>query len=497
MRQVQFAARLLLAPLVLACVPGIAAAQAVPATLSLADAIAIARERNPAYRQALNDRGPAAWGVRNAYSSLLIPDVTASAGMSYTGPGSQTFLSSSFSQSVSTVSSFYDLGLSWQLSGTTLSQPGLAKAEQRAVDADIAGAANALATGITQRYLTVLQAGEQSELARKTVERNDEFLKLAQARFDVGQATLIDVRQAQVARGQAVVALLRAQTAVSVEKLRLFELMGVTPPVDVAAVQLSDSFVREPPRWELPELMTMAEQQNPALRALRARERAAAWSVRAATSSYGPSVSLSAGWSGFTQQFTDVEPIIFNQQTAFANEFANCDDNNQIRANAGLPPNDCSLFIWGAADEQAVRDQNSVFPFEFTRQPFQARLSISLPLFTNFARPLRVSQARAQHSDLEEAVRARGLAVQTEVSQAFLTLATAFRTIGLQDTNRTAAQEQLLLATERYRVGSGTFFELLDAQVAALRAESDYVNATYDYLKAWAALEAAVGRSLR
>jgi len=118
-------------------------------------------------------------------------------------------------------------------------------------------------------------------------------------------------------------------------------------------------------------------------------------------------------------------------------------------------------------------------------------------LFTNFARTQRVSEARAQHGDMEEAVRARGLAVQTEVSQAFLTLQTAFRTIGLQDTNRTAAREQLQLATERYRVGSGTFFELLDAQVAGLRAENDYVNAIYDYHKSLAALEAAVGRSLR
>src|SRR5256884_8277413 len=48
-----------------------------------------------------------------------------------------------------------------------------------------------------------------------------------------------------------------------------------------------------------------------------------------------------------------------------------------------------------------------------------------------------------------------------------------------------------------YRVGSGTFFELLDAQVAALRAETDYINAGYDYHKALAALEAAVGPPLR
>lgn len=491
MRHVLFSAGLLLGPVIAG------AQQSAPAALSLADAIALAREQNPAYRQALNNRGPAAWGVRNAYTSLLIPTVTTAAGMSYTGPGSQTFLSSSFSQSVSTVSSFYDLSLSWQLSGTTLSQPALAKAQQHAVDADITGAANALVTGITQQYLTVLQAREQAELARKTRDRNEEFLKLAEARFNVGQATLIDVRQAQVARGQAEVALLRAQTAMSVEKLRLFEQMGVTAPTEIQAVQLTDTFAVQTPAWQLPELLTLAEGQNPALKALRARERAAAWGVRAATSSFGPSVSVSAGWSGFTQQFTDVEPIIFSQQTAFQSQYSACQDDNQIRTNAGLSANDCSVFLWGASNERALRDANSVFPFEFTRQPFQARLTISLPIFTNFSRSLRVSQARADHGDLEEAVRARGLAVQTEVSQAFLTLQTAFRTIGLQDTNRSAAREQLQLATERYRVGSGTFFELLDAQVAGLRAESDYVNAIYDYHKARAALEAAVGRSLR
>lgn len=493
MRHVLLSAGLLLGPAVAG------AQQSAPAALSLADAIALAREKNPAYRQALNNRGPAAWGVRNAYTSLLIPNVTTAAGMSYTGQGSQTFLSSSFSQSVSTVSSFYDLSLSWQLSGTTLSQPALAKAQQHAVDADITGAANALVTGITQQYLTVLQAREQAELARKTRDRNEEFLKLAEARFNVGQATLIDVRQAQVARGQAEVALLRAQTAMSVEKLRLFEQMGVTAPTEIQAVQLTDTFAVQTPAWQLPELLTLAEGQNPALKALRARERAAAWGVRAATSSFGPSVSVSAGWSGFTQQFTDVEPIIFNQQTAFQSQYSACQDDNQIRANAGLPPSppSCDIYLWGASNERALRDANSVFPFEFTRQPFQARLTISLPIFTNFSRSLRVSQARADHGDLEEAVRARGLAVQTEVSQAFLTLQTAFRTIGLQDTNRSAAREQLQLATERYRVGSGTFFELLDAQVAGLRAESDYVNAIYDYHKARAALEAAVGRSLR
>jgi len=47
--------------------------QPVPAALSLADAVALARQHNPAYRQTIHDRSPAAWGVRNAWSSLCSP----------------------------------------------------------------------------------------------------------------------------------------------------------------------------------------------------------------------------------------------------------------------------------------------------------------------------------------------------------------------------------------------------------------------------------------
>jgi len=361
----------------------------------------------------------------------------------------------------------------------------------------VAGAESNLVTGVTQQYLSVLQARDNAEVARRELDRNEQFLKLAQARYDVGRASLIDVRQAQVARGQAEVALLRAQTGLQLEKLRLFQQIGVTPPVDVATVQLTDTFAVQTPAWQLGDLLTMAEAQNPALKALRAREGAARWGVRAATGAYTPSVSVSASWSGFTQKLSDINPTIAAESASAAANVAACQYWNTAWLNAGQSPVNCNLYVFTPAQEQAIRDQNAAYPFNFTPQPFQARLTISIPLWSNFSQPLQVSQAKAQQQDLEESVRARGLQVHTDVSQGYLTVTTAYRTIAIQDTNRTAAREQLQLATERYRVGSGTFFELLDAQVAQLRAESDYVNAVYDYHKAVAALEAAVGRPLR
>ena len=498
MRHAPLAAALLLCPVLALGQSSVPPSPVSPAAgLSLANAIALARDSSPAYRQALHDRAPAAWGVRNAWGSFL-PTVTASAGGGYAGPGEQTFLTASFSQNVATWSSNYSVGLNWQLSGATLAQPGLKHAQLTAADADIAGAEATLVNAVTQQYLTVLQAGENARLARARLDRDDEFLKLAHARYDVGRSTLIDVRQAEVARGQAEVGSLRARTAVEVEKLRLFEIMGVPAPADLAAVQLTDSFRVEAPAWRLDELLTMAGEQNPALKALRARENAAAWGVRAAASSYGPSLSLSAGWSGFTQKLSDINPSIAAAQAQADTNAALCQYYNTAWLNSAQTPLNCSLIAAGLpAQEQAIRDQNALYPFHFTHQPFQARLTITLPIFTNFARPLQVSQAKAQRDDLAESVRARGLAVRTEVSQAFLTLQTAYRAVAIQDTSRAAAREQLQLATERYRVGSGTFFELLDAQVAQLNAEFDYVSAVYDYHRAVAALEAAVGRHLR
>lgn len=491
MRILSFTAALLLPTLAVAQQQG-------PAALSLADALTLAREHSPTYRQARNNHTPAAWAARGAWTNLLAPNVMASGGLSYTGPGEQRFLTSSFSQGVSTVSSFYSLGLDWQLSGATLAAPGLQRATLRAADADIESARRALELDVTTEYLTILQAVENERVTSRQVENNREFLKLAQARQQVGQATLIDVRRAEVALGSAEVLHLRARAAIETEKLRLFEKMGVQPPTDIRAIQLTDSFSVREPTWQLTDLLTLAEAENPSLKALREREKAASWGAKAAGASYFPTLSLSASWGGFTQKFTDIQPIIDGQQTQFGALLSQCQDNDLIRTNAGLAPLGCSQYVWDPVrDEAPLRAANDAYPFDFTKNPFQARLTLSLPLFTNFSRTQRYAEARAQQDDLSEAVRARGLTVITGVSEAYLALQTAFQAVQIQQTNRRASEEQLQLATERYRVGAGTFFELLDAQLADLRSQFDYVNSIYDYHKALALLEAAVGRSLR
>src|SRR5919106_1549450 len=332
------------------------------------------------------------------------------------------------------LTSAYSLSLNWQLDGRVLSGPGQQKALQKATDEDISGAGVNLRADIITQYLNVLQASAQVDVARQQVVRNVDFLSLAQARYQVGQATLLDARQAEVIKGKSDVALLRATQLENEAKLELLRRMGVEPPVAVERIGLSDSFPVTPPQLQLNDLMAMADEQNPLLRSLRARQDASTWNVRAAL----------------------LDPV-----------------------------------------SRQIRDANNVFPFDYTGQPFQANLTISLPIFTGLSRSLRVSQARAMEQDADEDVRARRLQVRSDVHARYLGMQTSYQAIAVQEANRGSARDQLRLAQDRYRLGAGTSLEVSDAQNAVQRAEGDYVNAVYDYHKAVAALEAAVGRPLR
>ncbi len=477
-------------------------------TLSLEDALRIARSNNPNYRQFVNNREAAGWGVTNAYASFL-PSFNISGSLGYRGPGEQTFLTTTFRQQSATISSNYSATLNWNFSGQTLMQPGLERAERDAADADVANAAHTLERDVTLQYIAVLQARENVALQEVQVERNQENLRTAQARFDVGQVTRMDVQQARVAKGQSDVELLRLEQLHRVELLRLFQTMGVVPPDDVTSVTLTEEFELIEPSWTLDELLGFAEQRNPELVALRKREDAAAWRVRSTKSQYPylPRASLTAGWSGFTQEFTNIDPLIQStvqsEQASAEAQIAECQQENEIRSRLQnpLPPQDCSQFAFSDAAQQQlvsqIRDRNNVFPFDFTQQPFQASLFVSLPIFNNFDRERQVAEAGVARRNAELTVRNRALQIRTEVAQRFYDVQRVHQSIAIQEENRVAGRDQLQLAQERYRLGAGTFFDLLDAQVIAQQAERDYINAVYDYHRAVAQLEAAVGRDLR
>ena len=486
----------------------LAQAPADTVTLSLTEALQQARNHNPVYLQTLNNAGTARWSVRNAYGGLL-PSASVSAGMDYTGAGQANFGQGFVRQTSAVLGSNVSAGFQWTLDGSRLLAPSQSKANQQATESDIDDQENTLRFNITQQYLTVLQAVAQVDVARQQVVRNQNFLDLANAKYRVGQGTLIEVRQAEVQKGQSDVTLLRNIQTESEAKLELFRQIGVDPPVSIDQVALSDSFPVSEPSFDLDSLQQLAAQRNPTLRAFDARRHAAGIGVTSAKTAYLPSLSVRAGWSGFTQQQTD-DGLLLSQARAGALAGAtSCFTQDSIRAGAGLAPYNTGNMCYTNAGidpatlqltpgvQSQILDANNTFPFNFTKQPFFASLTISLPIFTGFSRSLRLQQAREAEQDAEESVRATELQVRATVHARYLALQTAYKAIAVQAASRDAARDQLRLAQDRYRLGSGTALEVADAQNAVQQAEGGYVNAIYDYHKTLAALEAAVGRPLR
>ena len=465
------------------------------APLTLDEAITLARRNNPTFLSIANNRRTADAAVRSARGAFL-PSADASFGSRYQQGGTQVFNGLNFSNSSATLQSSYSLNLNYRINSATFVLPRADNANRDAVDADIAGNSEQLRASVTQQYLTVLQAQARSALQDTLVNTARTQLDLAKAKMAVGSGTILDVRRAEVGLGQAQVALLTARNNVEVEKLRLFQQMGVPQTPDAV---LTTEFRIDPPTFELAQLLDLARRQNPSIVALRSRERAAELNTRVARAEYTPTLALSTGWGGNSYQYTDGNFLVNQARNGTLSQQANCIQQDSIRVRVGLPSAGCtgSAFQFTDAQAAAIRSQNNQFPFQFTRSPLAFSAQLSVPIFNNFNREERVQRAEVERDDAMYSVRAKDLALTADVTQAYLTLTTGAQTVALQEQNATKAKEELAYAEERYKVGLATFLDVTTSRGTYEQALIDRVNAVYDYHKAFAALENAVGRPLR
>jgi outer membrane protein len=394
------------------------------------------------------------------------------------------------------VSSSWGLSASARYSYGTFANIKRANAQLDAADADLEAALYTLNTQVTGQFLLALQTQARASLQDTLVVQQRLQLELAQARAGVGAGTSLDVKRAEVGLGQQEVAALRARNTAEVERLRLFQQLGVSMPAGVA---LSADLTVTAPTHELQDLLTTARRENPALRSMMARERVADAGVRSARGEYTPTLSLSASVGAFTQSQTDIEGSLLATQASVASSRANCFTTDSIRQGAGMPAitAQCNAIAFTPQQEAAIRAANEKFPFDFTRNPYNLSLSLSLPLFDGFSREQRLQDASATRADARYNTRRQELQLTADVTSALVTVQAAHRTVELQTRNAATAREALQLAEERYRVGANTFVDLSTARAEYERAETDRIDAVYEFHRAYAALESAVGRSLR
>ena len=479
---------------------GIAAQTIVPVTLTLEQAIEIARQNNPGLQAARNDEDLANWNVRSAYGALF-PSASVNGGFSWQGAGEQTFGSLTaeqlgFANQPSFYFSNYNLNLDYQINGRTLMAPGQAKANRGAIQAQMAWTEASLVFQVTQGYLEVLRQIEEVRVSEQQRERANFNLRLATARLEVGTASGVDVAQAEVAVGRAEVTILQTANALETAQIRLLQGMGTdldSPFVPTTPFRLSE------PLWEREDLYQLGLDSNPNLRSLRASRSASSYGVRMAQSSYFPSVSLRASTSGFTRQASSTALRVQQGELQAQGSIQNCLFFNDLysRLTTPLPTQDCSQLRFTDADAQAIQEGNTGFPFGFTGQPATIGLSISLPLFQGLSRQRQVTEARVQLDDIDINLREQELGIRADIATMLATVRAAYQVALIEEQNQTVVDEQLRLARERFTVGLADFPEVLDAETLKVEADREQIAAIFAYHESLANLEAIVGTSIR
>ncbi len=467
----------------------------VGATLTIDEAIDIARRNNPAFQQQLNARHRAGAALRSAYGGL-IPSVDAGFGSSYREGRPQVFGGVAFGANSDVVTSTYSVNFSAAYSLASLLNPRQQSLTVDAVDADVAFRELTLRQRVTEQYLLAQQAGRRATLQDSIVARQRLQLELAQVRMTVGSGTSLDVKRAEVALGQQELEAVRARNAEATELVRLLQLLAVPAGT---SVRLTSELTLVEPNIDLASLLSEAKARNPNLAALRSREEAAAVSRRRATGQYLPSLRLSAGFGGFTNQLTDNAFAVGQAQAQVAGQRAACFTQDSLRIGAGMASigDRCNMMTFTDADAARVRRGNSTWPFDFSREPYTLSASLSLPLFNGFQREQQVQEASLGMQDARLALRDAELQLTSDITLNVLSLRTQWQVLELQRRTAAASQEALQLAQEQYRVGTASYIDVASSLNEYQAAEIQLLGATYEYQRVFSQLELLLARSLR
>ena len=428
-------------------------------TLTLDEALSLAKKNNPLFLQARNGRTRAGAAYRSARGAF-VPSLSANLSGGYREGIPQFFGGVALGATSSTVSSNLQLNANLDLSPSVWMNTGQQRLAVAASESDVDNAGLQLRAFVVQQYMTALQQEARVRLQDTLLANTQAQLELTKAKQAAGSATDLDARRAEVQVGQQQVATLQARNQAEVEKLRLFQQLGVPQPGDVRLVtELPVSRID----LSLAQLLDEARRQNPVLRAYQAREEASGVAARRQKFQYLPSLNLSAGVSGYTQKYVEGGYV------------------------ASLPP----------GQQPAAQAANARFPFDFTRQPYTVGLSLNLPIFDGFGREQRVDLAEADRSDARYNTRAEELKLTADVTAAYLTIQTDLQSVELNAKNALTAREALQLAEQRYRVGLSSIVEVIQARADFELAENNRINSVYQFHRDFATLESAVGRPLR
>ena len=425
--------------------------QEVP-SMTLNDALEMARRRNPQYQQSKIDVNLAGAGLRTGYGQFL---PTLNANLGWTGRRSTTVTGTDdFGRSVELPQSvtFQSSTATQGLSGSVTLFDGLRNVRGlRAAQSDLSAADEGLrSTGIAvdaevqRRFYDVVWRQRLIEVEEQLLASAREQLDANERLFRVGSTDQVDILGAQVNVASQEQQLDQANGDATKARLRVLEQLGVL-----------DEFLDFNPVGSFPEafdpgllvggeLVTRAFEVSPLLKQGDARVSAARHRASAARGERLPTISVNGGY------------------------------------NRGLQEDDYGA-LWN------LNPRN--FGFNFG-------VNVSLPIFSGFQRFESVARADGEVRRADEQLRLTMLQVEQGVRSALIDLQSASENLRIQQRSTALARQRLELAREQFRLGSILFTNLQQIIADAANRERALVNAEYSFAIAVVNLEEQVGESV-
>jgi outer membrane protein TolC len=313
-----------------------------------------------------------------------------------------------------------------------------AEHERRASGKDVDAGRGDVVYEVAAAYWSLATLRRTEEVLGEGLVAYDAHLRDARNRESVGLAARNEVLAVQVERDRAELALLEARRDVTVAEADLRRLLDLPAGVRIETAEPLQS--PSPGATDTGALVAAALESRPERAALVARVAAAESRLRGARGARLPEVSASAGF-----------------------DYAN--PNRLI-----LPPTEGWKDTWDAG------------------------VSLSWTLFDSGRTGAAVARAQAQADVAREHLADIEQRIGLEVTRRVEERRTAGARVGLAERSLESARENSRVAGDRYRAGVIPSSELLDAEVALLRAGLERTSAQAALRLADAALLRAVGR---
>ena len=276
-------------------------------------------------------------------------------------------------------------------------------------------------SSLNTTYFDLVQQQQQLSALDTTIVISKQRLTLAQNRFIIGKASKLEVLNAQVDMNTDAVALLRQKELYANTKVLLNQILArdakndfkVQPEITV------DS------QLKLPELIALAEKQNPQLESQIITKRISELQLKQIKAARYPTLKVTSGYT-----FVDTRSDL------------------------------------GFTTQSSARGLNYGF-------------GASLNLFDGFAQNRNEKVAKIAIENATIVINQQNLALKTELTTSFQTYLTNLELITLEEKNETIAKQNLTITLDKFRIGTITTLEFRTAQLNYINAKVRFSDAQF------------------